>query len=151
MTAVVVLNATYEPIARTSVARAINLVLAGTAVIDESDPLRQIRHQRGSFPWPKLIRLLRFIKIPFRYGEMAWSKSGVLRRDGRVCAYCGKTATTVDHIVPTSKGGGARDWLNTVAACVKCNGKKADRTPAQANMTLNFKPYAPSRSQLIGA
>ena len=143
--AVVVLNATYEPLARTSVARAINLVMKGDAVAEESDPDRRIRHKTGHFPWPKVIRLLRFIKIPFQFGPQPWSKHGVLRRDNFTCAYCSKKADTVDHVLPLSRGGGPRDWLNTVASCLKCNGKKGARTPKEAGMTLHIKPYVPKR------
>ena len=148
MTAVVVLNATYEPISRTTLSRAIHLVMNGDAVIEESDPLRRVRHAAGHFPWPKLIRLLRFVKVPFLYGPQAWSKRAVLKRDDFTCAYCRKTADTVDHVKPISRGGGVRDWLNTVACCGKCNSKKADRTPEEAGMKLLVTPYVPKRSQI---
>lgn len=39
-------------------------------------------------------------------------------RDGRVC---GRPATTVDHIVPQSKGGAVYDLANLRAACADCN------------------------------
>jgi hypothetical protein len=42
--------------------------------------------------------------------------------DGQ-CAYCGKAATTWDHIVPVSKGGQTVPW-NIVPACVSCNSSK---------------------------
>lgn len=148
MTAVVVLNATYEPISRTKVSRAIRLVMNGDAVIEESDPLRRFRHKNGFVPVPKLIRLLRFIKVPFIYGPQPWSKHGVLKRDHHTCAYCRKHADTVDHIKPTSRGGHPRDWLNTVAACLKCNGKKSDKTPQEAGMKLLVTPYVPKRAQI---
>lgn len=49
----------------------------------------------------------------------------VLQRDGRTCAYCGRKATTVDHVTPRDHGGtDAPD--NLVAACQKCNGQKSD-------------------------
>ena len=148
MTAVMVANATYEIISRTSVARAINLVIKGDAVVEESDPFRRVRHKNGHFPWPKLIRLLRFIKVPFLYGPQPWSKHGVLKRDRHTCGYCGKFGDTVDHVMPTSRGGHPRDWLNTVAACVKCNGKKSNKTPKEAGMKLRVTPYVPKRSQV---
>jgi 5-methylcytosine-specific restriction endonuclease McrA len=73
----------------------------------------------------------------------AWSRAGVLQRDGRTCAYCGRTATTIDHVLPRSRGG-ANSWLNTVAACGSCNHRKGDRTPAEARMPLRLKPTAPT-------
>ena len=63
------------------------------------------------------------------------------------CAYCGgqfdDRQLTREHIVPTAQGG-VDDWLNVVAACKACNGRKACRTPEQARMRLLFAPYAPS-------
>lgn len=47
------------------------------------------------------------------------------------CIYCSKSLTkdtaTLDHVVPTAKGGGNTRG-NTVLACKQCNGVKADRT-----------------------
>lgn len=50
--------------------------------------------------------------------------------------------TTVDHIMPASRLTRieADTWLNTVAACLKCNGYKANRTPEEAGMPLLFQP-----------
>jgi hypothetical protein len=145
MTATVaVLNASYEELGSTHLGRALALVMRGDAVIDESDPDRIVRHASGSFPWPLVIRLLRFVKVKFRVGEQHWSLQGVRKRDNFTCGYCGKSATTVDHILPQSRGG--RDtWMNTVAACQTCNGRKANQTPAEAGMTLWITPYAPTR------
>jgi 5-methylcytosine-specific restriction endonuclease McrA len=52
-------------------------------------------------------------------------------------------AHTVDHLVPQSRGG-RNSWLNTVAACTRCNHRKANRTPAEAGMTLRLEPRVPS-------
>jgi 5-methylcytosine-specific restriction endonuclease McrA len=50
----------------------------------------------------------------------------VLERDYWTCHYCSQEATTVDHIIPISKGG-TDEATNMVAACVKCNSGKRDR------------------------
>jgi len=146
--AVSVLNASYEPLGRTHLSRAIALVLKGDAVVEESDPDISIRHKSGSFPLPIIIRLLRYINVPFRYGPAVLTKRGVLERDGFKCAYCKKKGKnivdTVDHVLPRAQGG--RDsWENLVACCTGCNSKKADRTPEQANMPLLYAPTVPMR------
>lgn len=67
----------------------------------------------------------------------------MLVRDRHRCAYCGRRATTVDHVVPRAQGG--RDsWLNTVASCAEDNHRKADRTPEQAGMPLLREPFEPT-------
>lgn len=78
----------------------------------------------------------------------ALTKARLLRRDRHTCAYCGGMFAERDlqceHIVPASRGG-ATNWMNLVAACAACNGRKADRTPEQAGMPLVYLPYVPSR------
>lgn len=143
MTAVLVLNATYEPLSHTRLGRAIAMINRNDAVVEETIPGKILRFAGGSMPWPKAIRMLRFVKIPFRHKPMGWSKRGVLRRDSHRCGYCGRSANTVDHITPLSRGGDPRGWLNTVAACLRCNNRKDNKTPAEAGMVLQITPYVP--------
>lgn len=137
-----VLNASYEPLAVVSVRRAIILVLTEKAVMEHADDDKPIRSATRELPTPLVVRLLRFVRVPYRR-KVPWSRSGVLERDGRRCAYCGDRATSIDHIVPTSRGGPGRSWLNTVAACLSCNQVKADRTPSEAGMRLMIEPFEP--------
>lgn len=44
-----------------------------------------------------------------------------------LCAYCGRPATTVDHAIPISRGGGSRRG-NLLPACASCNSRKRART-----------------------
>lgn len=69
-------------------------------------------------------------------------------RDRHRCAYCGRRATTVDHVVPRSRGG-QDTWLNTVAACASDNHRKADRTPEQAGMRLLVRPFEPTPADAL--
>jgi 5-methylcytosine-specific restriction endonuclease McrA len=72
----------------------------------------------------------------------------VLNSDyGRRCGYCGGAASTIDHVLPRSRGG-ANTWENTVAACGRCNGRKGNRTPAEARMPLRRAPWRPSWAAL---
>lgn len=143
-----VLNSSYMPLGVTQLKRALALVIKGDAVIEESDDSRIVRSIGGvNLPFPKVIRLLRFVNVPFTYSEQYFSKRGVLERDSFKCGYCGKAATTHDHILPKSRGG-ADTWMNAISACVKCNGKKADRTPEEARMPLLFQPTIPMKIYL---
>lgn len=145
-----VLNASFEALGATKMDRAISLVLRGDAEIVESDESRIVRSMGQSLPFPKIIRLLRYVKVPFTYAEEFFSRAGVLRRDKHTCGYCGKTqaevgaAMTHDHILPRSKGG-RDEWMNAITACLKCNNKKADRTPEEAGMPLLFQPTVPMK------
>ena len=54
---------------------------------------------------------------------------------------------TIDHVIPRSRGGG-NTWSNLVTCCKKCNQKKRDRTPEEANMKLLNEPRRPKNSVL---
>ncbi len=142
---VLVLNADLGPLHRVSLHHAIRMLCRQVAVVHEAEPDSRI----GAFPWPKVLRLVQYVVTKWRYTSTpSWSRSGVLVRDGRRCAYCGGAATTIDHVLPRSRGG--RDsWTNTVAACSGCNQRKGDRTPAEARMPLRSTPRAPSWAALV--
>jgi 5-methylcytosine-specific restriction endonuclease McrA len=135
-----VLNAGYEPLAVVSFRRAIVLVLAGkaTVVVDGPSPVVS-----GSLtlPRPSVILLARYVRVP--HGRsVPVSRRGVLRRDEHRCAYCGRSAATIDHVLPRSRGG--RDtWENLVACCLRCNNTKGDHTPAEMGWQLRFTPRMP--------
>lgn len=137
-----VLNAGYEPLSTVSLQRAVVLVLQDKAVVEQAHPLLVVRAIGIEVPVPRVLRLRRYVKVPFRQ-RASWSRRGVLIRDQHRCAYCGRRATTVDHLIPRSRGG-SDSWLNTVAACVEDNQRKADRTPEQAGMALLRKPFEPA-------
>ena len=93
---------------------------------------------------PEIIVLTKYDKLPPR--DIKYSRENIFNRDDFKCQFCGQrfklSELTVDHVVPKSKGGKST-WDNIVSACKKCNNKKADRTPDQANMKLIHKPVKP--------
>jgi len=149
VTAVTLLNASYEPLAKVSFKHAVKMLFREVAIVEEADEhpdgaLRMI----GPHPWPRVIRLVRYITTTWMYRPAAWSRQGVLVRDRHRCGYCGGRATTIDHILPESRGG-PWSWLNNVAACTRCNGAKGNRTPEEAGMRLYAALYVPTRAQLV--
>jgi 5-methylcytosine-specific restriction endonuclease McrA len=140
VTGVLVLNADLGPLHRVSLRHAIRMLCREVAVVHEAEPDIRL----GVFPMPRVVRLLRYVVTRWRFSSgPSWSRTGVLFRDGLRCAYCGGTASTIDHVLPRSRGG-ANSWLNTVAACGGCNQRKGDRTPVEARMPLRIMPAAPS-------
>lgn len=54
-------------------------------------------------------------------------KQKVLQRDNYTCTHCGAgNVTTVDHIIPYSKGGSNKQ-SNLQAMCYDCNQEKGDK------------------------
>lgn len=142
-----VLNASFEPLSTVALRRAVVLVMQEKAVVEQAHPGLRFRAAEIDLPVPRVIRLCRYVRVPFRQ-RAPWSRRGVLVRDRHRCAYCGRRATTVDHVIPRSRGGGDT-WLNTVAACSADNHRKADRTPAQAGMVLLQKPFEPTPADAL--
>lgn len=135
-----VLNAGYEPLAVVSFRRALVLVLAGKATVILADE-NPVHCGERTFPRPTVVILTSYVKVPYQRIATV-SRRGVLRRDGHRCGYCGRAATTVDHIVPRSRGG-ADTWENLVACCIRCNNSKGNRSLEQTGWSLRVKPYAP--------
>ncbi|RKN42490.1 HNH endonuclease [Streptomyces hoynatensis] len=142
-----VLNGSYEPLSTVSLRRAVVLVLQQKADVEHAHPGLRVRAASVDLPVPQVIRLRRYVKVPFRQ-RAPWSRRGVLVRDRHRCAYCGRKATTIDHVLPRSQGG-QDTWLNTVAACSEDNHRKADRTPAQAGMRLLSQPFEPTPADAL--
>ncbi|HEX8345119.1 MAG TPA: HNH endonuclease [Actinoplanes sp.] len=142
---VLVLNADFGPLHRVSLRHAVRMLVRQVAEIHEAQPDRLI----GVFPMPKVVRLVTYVVTRWRRSRgPAWSRHGVLERDHRRCAYCGGSASTIDHVLPRSRGG-ANTWLNTVAACGRCNQRKGDRTPSEARMPLRTAPAVPTWAALF--
>lgn len=146
---VVVFSKNYLPVSRVNIKRAVVLLLSGQAESLGCGTGRQweVRSPNLVLQVPEHIRLL--YTNPERYWKVpAVSRREVLRRDHHTCQYCGTTRhLTLDHVIPRSKGG-PHTWDNVVAACATCNGRKGDRLPHEAGMTLARKPKAPAHPAL---
>jgi len=137
---VLVLNATYEPLNRATLQRALKLILSGKAEI-VSAKTGAVRSIRVAIPLPSVIRLFAFIRRPRM--TVPLTKANLFRRDEHRCQYCGaRENLTIDHIIPRSRGG-AHSWKNAVASCGSCNTRKDNRTPAEAGMKLLRTPREP--------
>lgn len=136
---VLVLNAGYEPLHRVSLRHAIRMLARNVAVVEEAEHGQHV----GPYPLPRVLRLVRYVAMRWRRRAPRWSRARLLDRDDHTCAYCSKPGTTVDHVIPVSRGG-ATTWANTVAACRPCNNRKGDRTPSEAGMTLRTTPCVPT-------
>jgi 5-methylcytosine-specific restriction endonuclease McrA len=142
---VLLLNATFEPLAVVTAKRAVVLMLTGKAECVQAALEGSAFHSASlTIPAPSVMRLSRYVRVPYR-GPVPMTRAGVLRRDARRCAYCGKRADTIDHVVPRSRGG-THSWENCVAACRTCNTRKADRLVEELGWNLKVVPRPPNRT-----
>ncbi len=150
---VLVLNSLFQAVQITGVKRAFRLFYAGRARAVAPDfttydfdnwcdlppgfdapvihtPTRTIRV-------PHVIQLVYYDKLPRR--EVRFTRRNIFFRDRNRCQYCGRVLPqgrlNLDHVVPLSRGG-VSSWDNVVCACIPCNTRKGNRTPAEAGMTL---------------
>lgn len=123
-------------------------MLLGKAELVSKDPKKNIKTVSGLFVWPTVIRLSKYVNVPYK--KVVLTRKNILRRDGYKCVYCGRSdiALTVDHIIPKARGG-TDSWENMVCACTSCNNKKGNRTPSEANLRMLYKPYAPNHILFI--
>ncbi len=144
---VLLLNASYEPLTIVSWKRAMTLMLTGRAELVEQDGDRTVRSAGGTeFPYPNVVRLMQMVSFAgMRTTETPrFSKKGLNARDNRECqvAQCDERGSTVDHVIPRSRGGSS-SWENCVLMCQEHNGAKGDRTLDQLGWTLKKAPVAP--------
>ncbi|MEL7146232.1 MAG: HNH endonuclease [Bacteroidota bacterium] len=139
---VLVLNQDYSPITVCSVQRAFLLVYLDKAELINSVKDNFLRTVSTSFPLPAVIRINKYINIPYR--GVVLTRQNIFKRDNHECQYCGsKKELTLDHVTPKSKGGKST-WTNLVTACQKCNARKGDYDLQTAEMALKSKPVKPS-------
>jgi 5-methylcytosine-specific restriction endonuclease McrA len=137
-----VYNADYRVLSRISWQAVIRLILRSAVyVIDVHSPAVHVRGPSRVIELPASVALREYVHIPHRAANLV-SRDRVLRRDRRMCGYCGGCADTVDHVLPRCRGGGDT-WFNLVAACQSCNGAKGARTPREAGMPLIREPFEP--------
>lgn len=149
MESILVLNADYTPINITDLKRAFNLIYKGKAEIIKHNNISPIVTELRKYKRPTIIRLLRYITIPFR--KVHLNRQNIFRRDKYKCVYCGektKNKLTIDHVTPKSKGGN-NTWQNLVTCCKSCNIKKDDKTLEEVGMSLNSVPYRPTYIQFV--
>jgi 5-methylcytosine-specific restriction endonuclease McrA len=166
---VLALNRNWQPVQTTPAVNAIALVMKGAAVIIDPETWEEhtlrtwadasrarerfagavLRSPRLTLAVPDVIRLTRYGRLGAR--AVVFSRRNLYRRDRHTCQYCGAqpgpAALTIDHVLPRSRGGRS-DWTNCVLACLACNARKADRTPAEAGMSLRRAPRKPSWTAL---
>lgn len=149
---VLLLNASFEPLRIITTKRAVCLVLAEKAEVIESKP-GCLRSATTQVVIPSVIRLRKYVHVPYK-ATYPLNRRSLLARDRRECqvAGCEKIGSTIDHVVPRSRGG-KHEWSNVALMCPSCNFRKGDRLLSEIGWTLKRQPAQPHGSQwlLIGA
>lgn len=149
---VLVLNATFEPLGVVSTHRAMTLVVRGkVSVVAVDSNNRVLRSASGEvFQVPSVVVLNRYVRVPYR--RVPLTRRMILARDSYVCQVvgCNARATTIDHVVPRSRGGQHR-WNNVVGMCSPHNHRKGSSQLAELGWTLKARPVIPQVALVMGA
>lgn len=160
---VLLLNANYTVLGTIGVARAIRMSLRqeNPVIVHEYIPSADGKDYAyltsgngAKYPIPSVISLKHFVDIRKKRQESGAKRMKIYVRDKYQCQYCsvkiGKPYfdaklqrnrplevkdLTLDHITPKAQDG-SNHPSNLVTACMKCNQKKANKTPEQARMPL---------------
>lgn len=103
---------------------------------------------KNTYKKPSIIRVFKFVKDGIYKTPL--TRENVFKRDGYCCVYCGSTnkkELTIDHVVPSSKGG-PNTWTNLVTACKRCNNEKSDLTLEEYGKEIP-KPFRPHYLMLM--
>jgi hypothetical protein len=125
-------------------ARAVTLMGHVNAIIPPDVDLFEVRSSNQVMLVPA--QIIFSVDKAFIPHVPAPTKAGIYRRDRGICAYCGRvipfSEASMDHVIPQHQNGPST-WDNLVNACRRCNERKANRTPGQAGMPLQFQPFTP--------
>jgi 5-methylcytosine-specific restriction endonuclease McrA len=149
------LNASFEPLTIVPARRAVRLVLDGKAEILEEEGGKSFRSESRVVPAPAVIRLVRYVHVPYRFRRQV-TNTFLFARDDYTCQYCGRHRSelrgrqflTRDHVRPLSRGG-LNTWDNVVTSCSTCNNRKGGRLPGEAGMALAHDPLEPNYVHLV--
>ncbi len=159
--ATLVLNRSWVVVHTTTVRRALALTINRAAKIISTDTFEahdfeswsELRVPRDE-PFVRTVSL--FIRVPeiivlssydgIPRKEVPFTRKNLYKRDSYTCQYCGRRMSSedlsIDHVIPKSRGG-RTSWTNCVLACLRCNVRKGNRTPAEAHMQLRAEPQRP--------
>ena len=163
-----VLNKSWVAIDTTPVREALRLIFKGAAFAVQPDTYEvhgfgswmdlgvapgepHVKTVRLQIRVPEVITLAGYDRVPAQ--SVTFSRRNLFKRDRNTCQYCGvqpgTAELTIDHVLPRSRGG-VSSWENCVLACVRCNRRKADRTPREVGLQLAIEPGVPRWRPTMG-
>ncbi|MGE9270901.1 MAG: HNH endonuclease [Verrucomicrobiales bacterium] len=169
---VLVLNRFWQPVQTCSARHALKLLCLGHAEIlqtqeegefqthdfdswcdySSSGAMGELVHTvKIALEIPRIIVLATYDKFPKL--EVRLSRRNVFLRDQYTCQYCARVFAeqdlNLDHVMPRDKGGPST-WENLVTSCIRCNTRKANKLPKEANMHPLNPPVAPRWRPVFG-
>jgi len=150
MERVILLNSDYSFLNTINWKKAMRLMAKGKVeVLKATEKILKSSKRTWELYIPRVLRLVKLVRRVYR-AKVPYSKKNVIYRDRFICQFCGLESQklTIDHVIPSSRGGKS-SFDNCVAACKPCNNRKNDMTPREAKMTLKRKPFQPTIMEFL--
>ncbi|KAG6489604.1 uncharacterized protein LOC122005815 [Zingiber officinale] len=144
-----VLDISYRPINVVCWKRAICLEFMDKAdVLEYYD--QTVSSPQGSYYIPAVLQIPHLLQVVKRRRvKHNLSRKNIFFRDSFTCQYCSSHQDlTIDHVIPTSRGG-EWTWENLVTACARCNSRKGKKTLEEVNMRLLKIPKVPKDYDIL--
>jgi 5-methylcytosine-specific restriction endonuclease McrA len=149
MKEIIVLNNSYLPIARTTIEKAICLLVLQKAIsVKDTDEV--IRSQFLNIKIPEVIMLKDCSYV--HTIPLAYSRKAVFKRDNYTCQLCGnndKKSLTLEHLIPKNRWKelsekrqltyNVNSWENTCCLCKDCNQKKSNKLPEEIGWSFTAR------------
>ena len=113
---VLVLNASYEPLGKVSFRHAVRMLFREVATVEEGHDDRMI----GPHPWPKVIRLVRYVAAKWMYRPAGYSRGGWRSSSGRRGRGGGSTCSTDSASTATAGANRSRSSVAQVSQPARC-------------------------------
>jgi 5-methylcytosine-specific restriction endonuclease McrA len=95
---------------------------------------------------PTVVITQKYNKVPEKKFKGKPTKEGLLIRDGGLDGYTGEvldpSEATIDHVIPTSRGG-TDTYDNTVLTSKEINNKKGNKLNSEVGLELLINPHNP--------
>lgn len=161
MESVIVLNKNYQYWTEAPIKKVLKWLTLNKIEVIAEDKTAEIGSYEFRIKMPLIVRLLNFIGYKPKRETIPYSDEAVYQRDDNICQYwhyddmgrkfkkkLDHEDRSIDHVVPTSRGGPRCTFENSVTSCKWHNVKiKKNKTPEEAGLELIRKPFIPKRNR----
>lgn len=107
----------------------------------------------GPVRLPSIVVAAGFNRVVYKTIQFP-TKQNIFKRDNYTCGYTGRKLKreelSVDHILPTSRGG-QNTWTNLITCAKDVNNMKDNKLPQECGLKLLWEPKKPSNGMVFDA
>lgn len=120
-------------------------------------PIREcddyVHTSKGPVRLPSIVVATNFNRVVYKT-VLFPTKQNIFKRDNYTCGYTGRKLKreelSVDHILPTSRGG-QNTWTNLITCAKDVNNMKDNKIPQECGLKLLWEPKKPANGMVFDA